>query len=201
MKKLLIILILCIAAFHSEAQEKQFSFGVSTGVQMSQLRGNDKDSISTGGYSGRKPGFTIGMYAQSPLGKRFSLKHELSFTHQVYVLKEGTTENTLYKNSIDIFPVSPVFEYAHWQIFAGPYLSILLNGDRYGDNVQQGGYLQKNDMGFTTGIAYTLKNGIQLQLKYVRGFVSLIDNAAKQERWHIYNEYAGFTIGYRLSGL
>lgn len=117
----------------------------------------------------------------------------------------------LKRQSIDLFPASPSFYYKGLQVYAGPYVGILLNAsiqrkdangnlytDKsfYGNGETQSNYSQKIDAGFVAGLNYELPNGINIGGKFIRGFIPLIENANTKQQWKIYNESFFVTVGY-----
>ncbi|WP_343617137.1 outer membrane beta-barrel protein [Flavobacterium sp.] len=216
MKKIYIILFLFCFLLKVSAQQTGLAFGISGGINWSLLNGQNVDSLSTGGVLKSLTGQTIGLTLDNKLSKCFGLKHEVFYSRKLMSLQLNDTLNGNYKSKfkrryIELFPVSPVFYYKGIQLFAGPYIGILLNASLqrknadgnlytdkslYGNGTTPSKYSQKMDAGFTTGLNYEFSNGIRLGGRYIQGFVPLIENANTKPQWKIYNKSFFVTIGY-----
>jgi hypothetical protein len=203
------------------------SFGLIAGFTQASIYGNQIDSLSSNGKSSAIPGFHVGLTANSMLGKYFWLKHAIIFTQKgagifLHDSANGTYSTTLRTMYLDLFPVNPTFHYKGFQVYAGPYLGILLdanlrkknaNGsfenDRsiYGSgyNNQSGSrYLQKIDFGFNVGLEYEFKCGFNVGVRYTRGYAELIDWAQSitvrpltdPTKINIYTQYINVSVGY-----
>lgn len=216
MKHIYTICFLLFFILKISAQQQGFTFGISGGINSAALKGRDIDSLSTGGATKGLNGPTIGITLNNKMSTYFGLKHEVFYSSQSIKIKINDGVNPIFESKfkhqyIDLFPVSPTFYYRGLQIYAGPYIGILLNasvqrkdadGNLYTDKSIYGTgqlsskYSQKMDAGFTSGINYEFSNGINLGARYIRGFVPIIENANTKEQWKIYNENLFFTIGY-----
>lgn len=216
MKKIYIILFLLCSLLKVNAQETGLTFGISAGINGSSLNGQNVDSLSTGGAPKSLTGQTIGITLDNKISKYFGLKHEVFYSRKLMSLQLNDTINGDYKSKfkrqyIELFPVSPAFYYKGIQLFAGPYIGILLNASLqrkdadgnlytdtslYGNGTTPSKYSQKMDAGFTAGLNYEFSNGIRLGGRYIKGFVPLIENANTKPQWKIYNESFFVTIGY-----
>ncbi|HVI45622.1 MAG TPA: outer membrane beta-barrel protein [Chitinophaga sp.] len=182
MKQIFFLMIFLSATFAVMAQERTFTFGVRAGVQLPQLNGRDKDSV---GFS-NNVGFIAGMTAVSPVSTHFSLKHDVWL---------AVNKN---QASVEIFPVSPAFYYKGLELFAGPYASLLLHGNNYGAANEQNAYAAKNDLGITIGAGYTFGKRMNVEARYVRGFIPVVEDAGKQQQWKAFRQYLGITVGYNF---
>lgn len=216
MKNTFIIIFLLFSVLKSSAQQGELTFGISTGINRSSLNGRDLDSLSAGGSAEGSNGAVIGITLDHKISKHFGLKHELFYSQSIMTLQLNDSIHADYKSKlkrhyVELFPLSPVFYYKGIQLYAGPYIGILLNAsierknadgnlypDRsfYGTAQAPSQYSQKLDAGFATGLNYEFSNGLNLGARYIRGFVPLIENANTQQQWKIYNESFFVTIGY-----
>ncbi len=203
------------------------SLGIKVGFTQSQLRGPDKDSLSADGTTTALSGFHVGITANSMLGKYFWLKHELIATRKGANITlsdpiNGSYKTTLKTWSLDLFPVSPAFHYKGFQVYAGPYLSVLVDASirrknasgqfeddhsifGSGRNFQsQSKYMQKFDYGLNFGIEYEFPFGLNIGAKYTRGYAELLDWAnsitvgkpTDATKIRIYTEYVNISVGY-----
>lgn len=218
MKNTFLIFFLLCFLLKVNAQQTGLTFGIRGGLNGSLLNGQNIDSLSTGGAPKSLTGQTIGITLDNKISKYFGLKHEVFYSRKLMSLQLNDTLNGDYKSKlkrqyIELFPVSPAFYYKGIQLFAGPYIGILLNAsiqhkdadgklytDRsfYGNGTAPSQYSQKMDAGFVTGINYEFSNGFNLGGRYIRGFVPLIENANTKEQWKIYNDSFFITIGYNF---
>nr|WP_199002025.1 outer membrane beta-barrel protein [Flavobacterium sp. ASV13] len=221
MKHTFIIFFLFFFALKISAQQGELTFGISGGINKSYLNGNDTDRFSTGGSSKSLNGAAIGITLDNRISKYFGLRHELYYSQRFISVQLNDSINGVFKSKfkrqyIELYPASPTFYYKGIQLYAGPYIGILLNasiqrkdadGNLYTDKSFYGTgqapsqYSQKMDAGFVTGINYEFSNGFNLGAKYIRGFIPLIENANTQQQWKIYNESFFVTIGYSFKNL
>jgi hypothetical protein len=215
-RKIYFIIVL-LAGFHGTmAQNGGVSLGIKVGYNKPQLRGSDVNSEFPSPTSSWTPNFLIGLSANSRTSKYFWLKHDVFYAQRYMTLQEsgnGVTYSSKFKRHyIDIYPISPTFQYKGLQIFAGPYLGILMNASIqrknsggqlydssfYGNGTQNSNYAQKFDYGYTAGIEYEFPFGVNIGFRYTRGFVPLIEKAVLPPvpQKSIYNNFTTFTIGY-----
>lgn len=200
------------------AQQEGLTFGIIGGANWTLLNGRDIDSLSIGGASEGLRGQSIGISLDNKISDHFGLKHELFYSRQLVTLQINDSINEIFKSKlkrqyIELFPASPTFYYKGIQLYAGPYIGILLNASIqrkdadgnlytdtsfYGDGQALSEYSQKMDAGFVAGLNYEFSNGFNLGARYMRGFVPLIENANTKEQWKIYNESFFVTIGYNF---
>lgn len=221
MRNRLIILLIVVVGIVTDAKAQiagSTLIGIKGGYTMSSLYGaNVGDSLSTGGSVSSKSGFNIGVGGYSMLGKYFWLKHDLLLTKKGAVLTLDDQNKNPYKSNLnllylDLFPCSPTFQYKGFQLFAGPYLGMLVNaniqhknsaGNLYKDNNIFGNpgllkdYTQRIDLGFVAGLEYEFSCGFNVGIRYVQGFVPLIENPLIQKgQAQIYNKNINISVGY-----
>jgi len=205
------------------------SFGIIAGFTQASIYGHQIDSLSSNGKSKPIPGFHVGITANSMISKYFWLKHALIFTQKgagitLSDANNGTYNTTLRTDYLDLFPISPAFHYKGFQIYAGPYIGVLLganlreknangtfenNTSIYGSGYNnQGGskYLQKFDYGFNVGLEYEFKCGFNVGMRYTRGYAELFDWAQSltlptyggtgTTKINIYSQYVNVSVGY-----
>lgn len=218
MKNTYTICIMLFFILKISAQQDGITFGISGGINWTSLTGRDIDSLSNDGSQKSLIGQSIGITLDNKTSKYFGLKHELFYCQRIMSIKIDDGINPEFSSKfkrqyIDIFPVSPTLYYKGLQVYAGPYLGVLLNAsiqrkdadgnlytDKsiYGSGEASSNYSQKMDAGFVAGLNYEFKNGINLGGRFIRGFVPIIENANTKQQWKIYNESFFITIGYRF---
>lgn len=198
------------------AQQEGLTFGISGGINRTSLTGKNTDNFSNNGAQKSAIGQTIGITLDNKTSEYFGLKHELFYSRQLITIKIDDEINPEFSSQfkrqyIDLFPVSPSFYCKGIQLYAGPYLGLLLNASLqrkdadgntftdkliYGNGQSSENYSQKMDAGFVAGINYEFPNGIHIGTRFIRGFVPIFENANTQQQWKIYNESFFVTLGY-----
>jgi hypothetical protein len=213
------ILVLLMFLFTTgKAQQGAAVFGIKGGITSSGLWGPDAtDSLSNAGSPLNKLGFNIGIAVNSMVGKYIWLKHDLFLTQKGALLKIQDKYNAPYDSKLnllylDAFPCSPTFHFKGLQLFVGPYFGMLLSASMqhkdssgvshtenqiFGSATSFKNYTQKIDAGFIVGIEYEFNFGLNVGIRYVRGFVPLIENPLIQSgQSQIFNQNINLTIGY-----
>lgn len=233
MKKIIVIIVFFVVGItqaqnSSKSQINNTSFAIKGGWLQSTIKGSDAKFLAADGNIEKKNDFFIGISVDNNIGKYFTLKHELFY--QSYGAKfnrsieEEVIPAALEMHSLRLNPISPTFRLGGLQIYAGPYINMLLyssitaidnEGNFYKDhsiygspedNQEEQSYLQKMDYGLTTGIEYQFNFGLLLGAQYNRGFASLFDNSnaygleenSGRKNLKIYNQNIGVYIGYQF---
>ncbi|MBF7093293.1 PorT family protein [Flavobacterium sp. ALJ2] len=219
MKNIYTICIMLFFILKISAQQESFTFGISGGTNWSSLKGKDIDNLSSDGSSKRTIGHSIGITLDNKTSNYFGLKHELFNSQRVTTIRIDDEINPEFDSKfkrqyIDLFPASPTLYYKGFEVYAGPYLGLLLNasvkrkdenGNTYTDKIiygtgqSSGNYSQKMDAGFIVGLNYALPNGINIGARYTRGLVPILENSESKHQWKIYNESFFVTIGYKFN--
>ncbi|HXA02227.1 MAG TPA: outer membrane beta-barrel protein [Cytophagaceae bacterium] len=217
------------AKFRNELFRKgNVSFGLKAGYTQSNIYGSDITYIFADKKTNNLPSFHAGVLVNSMVGNFFWLKHELLLVQKgagvtLHDSINGNYSSTLKMLSLDLFPFSPAFHYKGFQIYAGPYISGLLNasiirkdtlGNYFKDKSIYGSgsqfenkskYLQKIDFGINAGIEYQFPFGLFFGVKYKQGFTDIFQyansytfNDPKNTNIKIYNRSFLFSVGYSL---
>lgn len=204
------------------------SFSVKAGWLQSKLKGDDVKDLAIDGKIDHRNAFFVGVSVDNSIGTYFGLKHELYYQNYgakfKRELEDHTFDATLEMHSLRLNPISPTFKVGGLQVYAGPYINMLLyssitavdeEGKTYKDHgifgsteddQEDSKYLQKMDYGVTVGIEYQFKFGMVLGIKYTKGFASIFDNANTfgvdknkgMKDIKIYNQTFGLYLGYRF---
>lgn len=205
------------------------TFSVKGGWIQSTLKGDDLEYLAIDGKVSKRNNFFVGVSVDNSLSKHFGLKHELFY--QQYggrfdrELEDGVTlDAKLQMNSIRLNPISAVFKTGGLQVYAGPYVNMLVyssltavdeEGNKYkdhgifgsiDDDQEDGQYLQKMDYGIVAGAEYQFDCGFLVGASYSRGFASIFDNSntfgleenAGGNDLKIYNQSFNVFVGYRF---
>ncbi|WP_313138552.1 porin family protein [Myroides sp.] len=205
------------------------TFSVKGGWIQSTLKGDDLEYLAIDGKVSNRNNFFVGVSVDNSLGKYFGLKHELFY--QQYggrfdrETEDGVTVDAkLQMHSLRLNPISAVFKMGGLQVYAGPYVNMLLyssitavdeEGNTYKDHgifgsieddQEDGQYLQKMDYGIVVGAEYQFNCGFLVGANYSRGFASIFDNSntfGLEENLgvkdlKIYNQSFNVFVGYRF---
>jgi hypothetical protein len=201
------------------------SFGLKVGYTQSNIYGSDINYIFANNNTSNLASFHVGITINSMVGKYFWLKHELLIVQKGAGVTltdsiNGNYSSALKMLSLNLFPISPCFHFKGLQLYAGPYISALLDaqitrkdksGKEYQDHSVFGDgsqfenkskYLQKMDFGLNAGIEYQFPFGLLIGAKYTQGFSNTFQyantytfNDPKKEI-KIYNKAFLVSIGY-----
>lgn len=219
MKNTYTICIMLFFILKISAQQESFTFGISGGTNWSSLTGKDLDNISSDGSAKSVIGQTIGITLDNKSSNYFGLKHEIFYSQRATTIRiddkiNPTFDSKFKRQYIDLFPASPTLYYRGFEVYTGPYVGLLLNasvqrkdenGNTYTDKTIYGtgdataDYTQKMDAGLVAGLNYALPNGINIGARYIRGFVSILEDADSRHQGKIYNESFFVTIGYKFN--
>jgi hypothetical protein len=202
------------------------SFGLKAGFTQSNIFGSEIQYIFAERKTNTIQSFHAGMVVNSMIGKFFWLKHELLLIQKgagvtMHDSINGNYSSSLKMLSLNLFPFSPAFHYKGFQLYAGPYISNLINasiirkdslGKSFNDKSIYGGggqfedkkkYLQKFDFGINAGIEYQFPFGLLIGAKYTHGFTDIFQYAnsytfhdPKTSNIKIYNRALLFSVGY-----
>lgn len=233
MRKIILTLTLLIG-FTVSAQEinddskGRTTFAIKGGWLQSTLKGSDVDYLAIDGKIDKRNNFFAGVSVDNSLGQYFGLKHELFYQNYgagfKRELEDKIFDAKLEMHSLRLHPISAVFKIEGFQIYAGPYVNMLLyssitsideEGKKYKDHgifgtteddQEDSKYLQKMDYGIVAGLEYQFKFGLIVGAQYSRGFASIFDNSntfgveenTGANDFKIYNESFNVFLGYRF---
>lgn len=176
------------------------TWGLKAGWNYSNLCGKEIDYVFASDQTAYLSGFHAGIFVDTRMSGHFGLKHELLFsqkrigiplTDTIY----GDYRSKLTMSYLDLMPASFTFYAGGFQLYAGPYVSALLNanvqrrdenGKIYKDNSIFGNpendetetrYLQKFDFGANLGLAYRFGFGLSVGARYTHGFTDIFQYA------------------------
>lgn len=232
--KRIITIILLIAALSVQAQENEnpteekVGLSIKLGYLNSTFKGSDKSFLASDGKINNFSNFFAGVSVDNPIGKNFSLKHELFYQNHGgkfnRELSGDVLDAELTMHSLRLNPISLAYRIGDIHVFAGPYLNMLLNssitaiddqGNVYQDhdifgteneNQEEADFLQNMDYGFVIGAEYQLNFGGIIGVQYSRGLASIFDNSNvydisgtdNPEDLKIYNQTLGIYLGYQF---
>jgi hypothetical protein len=218
MKNLLLLgLLMCLCVIEANSQNEA-RLGVKAGITSANISGADVSQLSNNGNPTPLPGFHLGIFVNSKTKKNFWIKSELLYIQKGAMLNQkdasgNQSQSKLKSSYIDLYPISPTLHWKGLQLFAGPYVSMLLSASvqdtsTFGKPLLLTSYRQKLDAGFVIGVEYESKWGISLGARYTKGYVplyekpgSLVTNPSVTPAiQNIYNESLSFSIGYSFGG-
>jgi hypothetical protein len=204
------------------------TFGLKAGYTQGNFYGNEIDYIFAEGTTKWISGFHAGMLVNSKVSKYFWLKRELIFSQRGAVVTLFDSVNGNYSSKLktyylDLYPLNPTFHYKGFQLYGGPYISLLThaniqrkneNGVLFNDKSifgdaanseadDENKYLQKFDFGMNFGIEYQFPSGLLIGAKYNHGFTDIFQYAnsftngdTKTDNIKIYNRAFWVSVGY-----
>jgi hypothetical protein len=202
------------------------TFGLKAGYTQGNFYGNEIDYLFAEGTTKWIAGFHAGIMVNSEISKHFWLKHELIFSQRgaIVTLFDSLTGNYSSKLKtyyLDLYPLNPTFHYKRFQLYGGPYISLLTHANIqrknengvlfkdksiFGDASQfedNSKYLQKFDFGMNLGIEYQFPFGFFIGAKYNHGFIDIFQyansytlNDPKTTPIKIYNRAFWVSVGY-----
>jgi hypothetical protein len=202
------------------------TFALKAGYTHGNFYGKEIDYIFAEGTTKWISGFNAGMLVNSKVSKYFWLKHELIFSRRGAVVAlfdslNGNYSSKLKTYYLDLYPLNPTFHYKGFQLYGGPYISLLTHANIqrknengvlfnetsiFGDASQfedNSKYLQKFDFGMNFGIEYQFSSGLLIGAKYKHGFTDIFQYAnsytlddPKTTPIKIYNRAFWVSVGY-----
>jgi hypothetical protein len=213
--------------FHKNfAPKGKVTSGLKAGYTHGNLFGSDLNYIFSDSKTEWLSGIHFGVVVNTQAGKYIWLKHELLFSQRGAGVTLSDSMNGDYSSKLktyylDLYPLSPSFHLKGFQLYAGPYFSILAaanmqrkDGDGkiftdksiFGNGANdesENKYLQKFDFGIHAGIEYQFPFGLLMGAKYMHGFTDIFQYAnsytfedAKTDNIRIYNRALMVSLGY-----
>lgn len=207
------------------------SLGVQAGLNYSSLYGKEIDYIFANKQTEFATGFHFGLVVDNQVGERWMLRHALIFNHKAAGVQlsdsiQGPYRTKLKMSYLEFQPANVVFQLKNFQLYAGPYISALLNAhvqrkdedgrffkdtDIYGspgNDESESRYLQKYDFGFNAGLEYQLRSGFTIGARYAHGLTDLFQYAnsysledSKNDKIKIYNKSLGLYVFFSVSNI
>jgi len=201
-------------------------FGLKIGWNQTNLYGKEINYVFANDKTEYQSGFHAGIYVDTRIAKHFGLKHELLFNQKrigISLLDDNDKDykSRLTMSYMELMPSSLTFQLGGLQLYAGPYVSTLLNanvnridenGNVFKDKNIFGNpendetetrYLQKFDFGTNFGIEYQFGFGLSVGARYTHGFTDIFQYAnsytnedTKTDNIKIYNRGWMVSIGY-----
>jgi hypothetical protein len=215
------------ANFRNELLSRgKVSFGITQGLSFSSLYGKEIGYVFAGNTADYAVGNHLGLIVNNRISKNFWLKHELFYNRrvtgvQLYDSINGRYDSKLKLIYLELQPANTTFHLKGFQVYAGPYISALLdahiarkdiNGNLFNDhnifgtpdnNESESKYLQKFDFGINAGVEYLLPIGLSIGAKYTHGLTDIFQYAnsytlgdTKNDNIKIYNRGFMISIGF-----
>jgi hypothetical protein len=189
MKKIVLIAVVLIAGFVSQAQIK---FGVKAGANISMWGGDDAEDLKS------KFGFHAGAIVNIPVNTMFSVQPEVLYSAEG-AKSEDVGGDTHYNLNYINIPV--LFQYNNPSGFyaeLGPQIGLLMsakakNGDDEEDIKE---FLKGSNFSLAVGAGFKTKSGFGFGVRYSLGLSSISDDSDGD----IKQSNLGFGIFYLLGG-
>jgi hypothetical protein len=217
-KKITLYLLFLLSVANGYAQQDKINISIIGGGEWTAIRGADVDSISAGGSVNGLLNIRLGISIDQRFTDRFGLKHDLIYSPSTIELQLKLDADEIFKSKlkrryIQFVPASPTWYYRGLQVYAGPYISVLMDASIqrrdeqgtvftdhtiYGNATAEGEYLHKWDAGIVAGGNILIKSKFTLGMRYQRGLVPLMEDSRKTSQWKLYNEGLTLNMGMYL---
>lgn len=218
MKNYLIFGLLSAFCAITAQSQNETRLGIKAGITSANITGSDVSQLSNGGDASTLQGFHLGIFVNSKVKNNFWIKSEMIYIQKGATLQtrdaSGNQSQAKLKSSyIEVYPLSPTFQWKGIQLLGGPYVSMLLSASlqdtsSFGVPSSLTSYRQKLDAGLMLGVEYETKWGISIGVRYTKGFVPLYEKPGNlvsnptitPHIQNIYNESISISLGYSLGG-
>ncbi len=202
-----------------KTERDRFRFGLKLSMGLHSLQGKDVSTLSTGGPSSARKGFSAGVMMDTRLNPHLYIRSEIAVQQSSALLNiYDSASNTRYDSKfrslyLMVHPFMPAYRAGGFQVYAGPYFGLLINAsiqrktagggletDKsiFGNALSPGGHSQKLDAGIAAGLEYEWKNGLTIGVNYRRGLIGILEDPRIQTRKKIYNQDISVSIGYKF---
>ncbi|WP_295773222.1 porin family protein [uncultured Mucilaginibacter sp.] len=178
MKKLILAAFLAGSFFTASAQSNT-TFGVSGGVNFAKITAS-VDGVSGSGSSGTLTSFSVGVFADAPIGNNFSIQPGLYYTGKGGASDDGG-DGKLKLSYLQV-PINFLYNapFGGGKLFvgAGPYVGIGLNAKttngRQSVDLEFGTDVKRTDVGATGLLGVRFDNGLLLKANYDLGLTNIL---------------------------
>jgi len=201
MKKL-ILAVLAAGSFFTASAQSKTTFGVSAGVNFAKITAS-VDGLSGSGSSGSLTSFSVGVFADAPIGGNFTIQPGLYYTGKGGASSESGEDGKLKLNYLQV-PVNFVYNapIGGGKIFlgAGPYVGLGLNAKSTGGSesadLEFGTDVKRTDFGATGLVGVRFNNGLLLKANYDLGLSNILpDNElGVKSKNRVFGLSVGFTF-------
>lgn len=175
----------CVTVLSVTAQKK-VSWGIKAGMNIGEL----KSSSFNNSYTAN--GINVGVQAEFPSEKKFSLQGELNYYTHNFKTKVGfyggnELYNADYKLSFIQLPILIKYNFLNRLSFEiGPAFNFLIDGESiiyssYGDIIDTTGVVRDFQISGAIGTTYTFENGIFGGLRYNHSIGDVNNKASRQK--------------------
>ncbi|MBL7699209.1 MAG: PorT family protein [Chitinophagaceae bacterium] len=206
MKRLVTIFTLFIGILSGNAQSQKVRFGITTGATVA----NYKVTVSSVSVTSKsKPGITLGVFSDIPLGSAGSFMPALNFVQKGGTLKAEGEKNRLTTNHFEV-PLNFVYnaKLSNGKIFlgAGPSFNVGISGKSKWESAGMSGSdkvkfgkdedFKRVETALNVVTGYVGKSGIMVALNYNAGLSNMV--APDETDGKFYNRYFGLRLGFVL---
>lgn len=209
MKKILLLLLVCLVAMTASAQKK-FTFGPKAGFTVADLHIDDEEQNDR--ISGVKAGLVVGAFAEYRAVKWFAVSADVLFARKgaenEYNFSGEGVDQTIKSNFklsyIDVPVLANFYVTKGLALKAGIQPSFLLaaknkgsvstNGETHKETKDVKDELNTVDFSIPVGVSYTFKMGLVLDLRYHIGCSNLLKEGDNK----MTNRVATLTVGWKF---
>lgn len=154
--------------------------GVKLGLNMASVTGADAEPAGVTNSS--RTGFSIGGFGTWGLNDKLSIQSEALYTQKGVVMSAAGTETPLSLSYLEV-PISMQYSMPvsglNINLFAGPYMGMLLSADSDGTDVKDN--TKAFDYGFQLGAGTIINKKYSLDARYSMGLASIDDSGAEAD--------------------
>lgn len=183
--KIQIKIVLCLFFIISTSSiYSQYSFGLKSGLNFSNVKGNVNDDTKTGVY--------LGVFSIIKITDKFNFQPEIAYSEQGYILGENP-KNKYHINYVNIPLMFDFKDFENFHLEFGPQIGILLKSN-VNNTIDLKEYTSKIDLGISAGFnAYVLKQ-LFLNLRYNQGFLNF--DKEPDSELNLRHSVISFGVGY-----
>lgn len=196
MKKIILIIALTFLTIASVKSQDKIQFGVKGGVNFTTMTSNDylyNEKYKTGLY--------LGVTAEIPLGKKFSIQPEILYSSQGIKGKALVNYPSLLPGTMPVVYAEHKLDYIKIPILAklylaknfafeiGPSFNFLVNDQFTYDSYTQTDLAEKFELGGVVGLSYNVKSNFVVNANYINGFSNVLKSPFDNSKSY------GFSVG------
>jgi hypothetical protein len=177
MKKFIVIVVLILFSFRTEAQDKplsksDISFGLKGGLNFALITGDDTDN-----FDGRAA-FHIGGIVEVPISEKFSFQPEILYSSQGDKMTEEGMDISFKLDYLNLPLIAKYYLTEGFSLEAGPQIGFLLSSkvEAEGISIDIKDVMKGIDFGLNFGVGYKLENNLFFGARYNLGVANIVEN-------------------------
>lgn len=183
--KIRIKIVVCLFFIISSSSiYSQYSFGIKSGLNFSNVKGNINDDTKTGVY--------LGAFSIIKINDKFNFQPEIVYSEQGYRLG-SYTKNKYHINYVNIPLMFDFKDFENFHLEFGPQLGFLLKSN-VNNEMDLKEITSKIDFGISVGFNAYMCKQLFLNLRYNQGFLNF--NRQPDTQLNLRHSVISFGVGY-----